>query len=192
MFILRQVTLENNFYYPQEDILAKYCKENGLHWNVVRPSYIIGAVRDNILNYLPGFAVYASVQAYLKQPLYFPGDYVAWDREYCQSSAMINAYLEEWAVLTPDAADEAFNVQDGTNFTWGRFWPCLAHWYGTTWEPPESDPEKYRTFTSRATATPRGYGPQGVTRSTFSLMEWSEKPEVVEAWEAIKKKHGLL
>lgn len=151
-----RITIENNFYYPQEDILAKYCKENGLAWNVVRPSYIIGAVRDNMLNHMNGFAVYASVQAHLKQPLVFPGDYVAWDKEICQSTAMINAYLEEWAVLTPDAANEAFNVQDGTPFTFGRFWPYLASWYGIPWSPPESDPEKYRTYVSRSVETPRG------------------------------------
>ena len=90
-----RITLENNFYYPQEDILEKYCKEIGAGWNVVRPSYIIGAVRDNLLNHMVGFAVYASVQAHLGQPLAFPGDYVAWDKEICQSTAMINAYLEE-------------------------------------------------------------------------------------------------
>ena len=88
--------------------------------------------------------------------LRFPGDYIAWDREYCQSTAMRNAYLEEWAVLTGEAANEAFNAQDGLAFTWGRFWPYLATWYGTGWEGPESDPEKYRTFTSRAKETPRG------------------------------------
>ena len=103
-----------------------------------------------------GFAVYASVQAHLKRPLLFPGDYVAWDKEHCQSTAMINAYLEEWAVLTPDAANEAFNVQDGVPFTWGRFWPYLANWYGVSWEPPESNPDKYRTTVSRAVETPRG------------------------------------
>ena len=104
-----------------------------------------------------GFAVYASVQAHLKQPLQFPGDYVAWDKEQCQSTAMVNAYLEEWAVLTPEAANEAFNAQDGTPFTWGRFWPYLASWYGIPWEPPESKPDKYRTTVSRAVETPRGY-----------------------------------
>jgi hypothetical protein len=44
-----RVTLEANFYYPQEDLLFAYCKEVGAKWNVVRPSYIIGAVRDNLL-----------------------------------------------------------------------------------------------------------------------------------------------
>ncbi|KAK5175839.1 uncharacterized protein LTR77_000979 [Saxophila tyrrhenica] len=186
-----RVLLENNFYYPQEDILSKYCAENGVGWNVVRPSYIIGAVRDNLLNHMVGFAIYASVQAHLKQPLAFPGDYSAWDREMCQSTAMVNAYLEEWAVLTPDAENEAFNAQDGLPFTWGRFWAHLASWYGVEWTPPETDQSKYRETISRATETPRGYGPQGVVRSSFSLMEWMERPEVEKAWNEVKEKHGL-
>ena len=60
----------------------------------MRPSYIIGAVRDNLLSHMVGIAVYAAVQAHIKQPLAVPDDYVAWDREYCQSTAMLNAYLE--------------------------------------------------------------------------------------------------
>lgn len=81
----------------QEDKLFEWCKEIGASWNVVRPSYIIGAVRDNQLNYMFGFAVYASVCAHLKQPLKFPGDYLAWDKEFCESSAMLNSFLSEWA-----------------------------------------------------------------------------------------------
>ena len=151
-----RITLENNFYYPQEDILQKYCSEIGAGWNVVRPSYIIGAVRDNLLNHMVGLSIYASVQAHLGRPLAFPGDYAAWDREICQSTAMVNAYLEEWAVLTPDAANQAFNVQDGVAFTWSRFWPYLAAWFGISWTPPKTDPKKYRTTISRAVETPRG------------------------------------
>ncbi|KXT03399.1 hypothetical protein AC579_3967 [Pseudocercospora musae] len=178
-----RITIESNFYYPQEDTLSAYGKDQGVGWNVMRPSYIIGAVRDNLLNHMVGFAVYASVCAHLKQPLLFPADYVAWDKEYCQSSAMLNSYMNEWAVLTPEAKDEAFNVQDGLSFTWGRFWPYLASWYGTKSSPPENDDEKYQTFK---------YGPQGQTRCVFSLMEWAQKPEVQKAWQELKEKHGLL
>ena len=151
-----RVLLENNFYYPQEDMLFEYCKRNGAEWNVVRPSYIIGAVRDNLLNHMVGLAVFASVQAHLGQPLPFPGDYTAWDREYCQSTALLNAYLEEWAALSPNTGNEAFNAQDGLSFTWGRFWPYLAKWYGTTFTPPESDSTKYRENVSRHDQNPRG------------------------------------
>ncbi|KAK5274519.1 hypothetical protein LTR99_004773 [Exophiala xenobiotica] len=187
-----RVLLENNFYYPQEDLLFDYCRRNSAQWNVVRPSYIIGAVRDNLLNHMVGLSVYGAVQAHLKRPLAFPGDYVAWDREYCQSTAMLNAYLEEWAVLSPHTGNEAFNAQDGLAFTWGRFWPYLARWYGTTFEPPEIDETKYRVNVSRHDQNPRGYGPPGTTRSTFSLLEWSEAPEVVDAWAELAKKHNLL
>jgi hypothetical protein len=31
-----------------------------------------------------------------------------------------------------------------------------------------------------------------VTRSTFSLLEWSGENKVVEAWAALSKEHGLL
>jgi hypothetical protein len=104
-----------------------------------------------------GLAIYGAIQAHLKQPLAFPGDYAAWDREFCQSTALLNAYFEEWAVLARDAANEAFNIQDGLPFTWGRFWASLAEWYGTSWTPPESDEGKYRVTESRWVDTPRGY-----------------------------------
>ncbi|KAH8893047.1 hypothetical protein GQ53DRAFT_861451 [Thozetella sp. PMI_491] len=187
-----RILLESNFYYPQEDHLIEFCSETGTQWNVVRPSYIIGAVRDNLLNHMVGIGVYVSIQAYLKRPVQFAGDYVAWDREFCQSTAMLNAYLEEWAVLNPAVGNEAFNVQDGLPFTWGRFWPSLAQWYATSWAPPEDDPSKYRIAESRWEKTPRGYGPQGVTRTSFSLLEWSEGQEVQAAWKELKEKHGLL
>lgn len=96
-----------------------------------------------------GFAVYAAVCAHLKQPLKFPGDYLAWDKEFCESSAMLNSYLSEYVAckylnddsvrvresafadgcsvtVTEQCANEAFNAQDGLAFTWSRFWPYLA------------------------------------------------------------------
>jgi hypothetical protein len=35
-----RVTLEPNFYYPQEDMLWEYCRQNpGIGWNVIRPAW---------------------------------------------------------------------------------------------------------------------------------------------------------
>ncbi|KAK5722543.1 hypothetical protein LTR15_005774 [Elasticomyces elasticus] len=180
-----RVRLESNFYYGQEDCIVKYCNDTGAQWNVVRPSYIIGAVRDNLLNHLVGLSAYCAVQSYLGETIAFPGDYIAWDREYCQSTGVLNAYLEEWAVLNPNAGNEAFNAQDGLPFTWGRLWPLLGTWYEARWTPPEIDASKYNTFTSR-------YGPRGVTRSTFSLLEWSQSAKVDKAWKELSAQHGLL
>ncbi|KAF2092877.1 hypothetical protein NA57DRAFT_61983 [Rhizodiscina lignyota] len=186
-----RVNIETNFYYPQEDSLFEYCRDQNVGWNVVRPSYIIGAAQDSALNHLVGFSIYAAVQAHLKKPMNFPGDYTAWDREHCQSSAMLNSYMEEWTVLNPDAANQAFNMTDCQPFTYGRLWPYLANWYGTSWNPPEPDDSKYKSSVSRYEVTPRGYGPRGVTRFTFNFLDWSEDPEVVKAWGELKQKHGL-
>lgn len=151
-----RVTIDDNFYYAQEDALVSYCKLNGSQWAVSRPTYIIGAVRDGSLNHLIGFGIYASVQAYMKQPLLFPGDYRAWDREQHQSSGLLNAYFQEWLVLSESTAGEAFNIHDGDSFTWGRLWPYLAQWYGIEWHPPETDDSKYRTIKMALPTTPRG------------------------------------
>ena len=35
------------------------------------------------------------------------------------------------------------------------------------------------------------YGPPGVTRSTFSLLEWSRQPEVESAWKELAQQHQL-
>jgi len=72
------VTLEPNFYYPQEDILWKYCKENKASWNIIMPAWIIGAVNNAAMNALHPLAVYAAVQAHKNEPLHYPGDIEAW------------------------------------------------------------------------------------------------------------------
>lgn len=52
--------LSQNFYYPQEEALYKFCQENpGTDWNVVRPSGIIGPVPGAGMNSFLPFAVLA-------------------------------------------------------------------------------------------------------------------------------------
>jgi hypothetical protein len=151
-----RVQIDRNFYYEQEDALAAYCQSVGASWNVARPSYIVGAVRDGALNHLIGFGIYAAVQAHLGQSISFPGDYRAWDREQVQSTGLLNAYFEEWLVLTDNTANEAFNIHDGQSFTWGRLWPYLGHWYQVDWSPPEEDDSKYRVAQMPCPKPPRG------------------------------------
>ncbi|KAK4149485.1 hypothetical protein C8A00DRAFT_46906 [Chaetomidium leptoderma] len=187
-----RVLLDRNFYYEQEDTLADYCQSVGAAWNVARPSYIVGAVRDGTLNHLIGFGIYAAVQAHLGQSIAFPGDYRAWDREQVQSTGLLNACFEEWLVLTEKAANEAFNIHDGLSFTWGRLWPYLAQWYNAEWSPPDEDEDKYRGMKLPYPKTPRGYGPQTSLRSTFSLFEWSLQPHVEQTWNALAEQHNLV
>ncbi len=42
----------------------------------------------------------------------------------------MSACLAEWIVLEIKCANQAFNTQDGSPFTWDRFFEGLARWYG--------------------------------------------------------------
>lgn len=76
---------------------------------------------------------------------------------YTQSSAILNAYLEEWSVLSPDTANQAFNAGDDSPFTWAKCWPKLAGWYESKYEGPSMDESLYQTQEIGHDPPPRGY-----------------------------------
>jgi hypothetical protein len=125
-----RVTLEPNFYYPQEDFLWAYCKRHSIGWNICMPSYILGAVPDAAMNVVYPLGIYASVRKSLGEVLEFPADLQSWEAPHVGSSSRLNAYLEEWAVLTEGVENEKLNAADGGPFAWGNFWPKFAGWYG--------------------------------------------------------------
>ena len=127
-----RILLEPNFYYPQEDLVTEFCKQTGAGWNVARPSFILGAVKDAAMNIAYPFGVYATVQAYLNKPLVYPGDVASFENTNDGSTARLDAYLEEWAVLTPLARN-----CDSSAFTWEKFWISLAGWYNVTYAVPD-------------------------------------------------------
>jgi len=96
---------EPNSYFPQEDFLWEWSRANKTHWNVTRPGFIIGAVREAAMNIAYGLAIFASMQKELGRDLPFPGEIAAWDVEKNLSSAKLIAYYAEWTVLSDGAAD---------------------------------------------------------------------------------------
>ena len=128
--------LEPNFYYDQEDYLKEFAAEHGISWNTTRPANIPGAVPDAAMNLCLPLGIYAVVQKYLQKPHEFPSDFSAWTNIQTLSSAPINCYLAEWAVLTDEAKNESFNVTDDCAFTWEMFWPKLAEFYDMPWKAP--------------------------------------------------------
>lgn len=186
-----RVELEPNFYYPQEDSVWKWCKENSVGWNVAMPGPILGGVPDAAMNAAFPLAVYAAVCKKLGEPLDFPADIDSWQTTQSMSSAMMNAYLEEWAVLTPAAKDQKFNACDSSAFTSESFWPKLAGWYGIKWNGPDTK-AKYIETRTRFDPPPRGYGPLGVTRRKFTMVDWAKKPEVQKAWKELAEENGLV
>jgi nucleoside-diphosphate-sugar epimerase len=180
-----------NFYYPQEDLLWKWSAENNTEWNVTRPAFIIGAVRDAAMNLAYGFSLYAAIQKELGGSLEFPGDLDAWDVEKHQSNALLIGYHAEWAVLTPSARNQALNIADGGVFTYGQFWPVLAAVYDIPYKVPEADQSRYKTVEMPISPPPRGFGPAGKFRVSGSFEEWANKPEVKQAWETLKARHNI-
>ena len=180
-----------NFYFTQEDILWRWCTENHVGWNVTRPGFIVGAVPDAAMNLTYGIALYASLSKELNKTLDFPADIAAWEAEKHLSSAMLIAYHAEWTVLTEGAKDQILNIADDSMFTYGKFWPVLAQWYGLSYGVPSPDTDAYRTFTMPQAPPPRGFGPAGQIKTTSSLEEWSMQPSVKETWTALRQKYNL-
>lgn len=188
-----QVVIEPNFYYAQEAILRQFCQKHGTGWNTTRPSYILGAVPNAAMNLLHPLAIYVIVQKHLGRALEFPSDLAAWEANVAMSSAQMNSYLSEWAVLTDSAKNESFNAADDCPFTWGKFWPRLAEEFDMpyTRPMPERDPSPYASIELPHDPPPRGFGPRGKLRCTFTLTQWAKTSEVQQAWEEIATRHQL-
>ncbi|KAI7711298.1 hypothetical protein KC353_g9089 [Hortaea werneckii] len=188
-----RVTLDPNFYYPQEDALFEWCKKHpGAHWNVICPAWIIGATTNAAMNALHPLAVYAAVQAWKGESFKYNGDFDTWMGVGEYSSAMLTGYLSEWAVLEDKCKDQKFNASDTSPLPMNRLWPELARWYDCKqFDGPELDEGKITTIDPGNVPTPLGYGPSRKMRFNFLLVKWAEKAENKKAWEEIMQKHNL-
>ncbi|KAI5238673.1 hypothetical protein E4T43_07279 [Aureobasidium subglaciale] len=184
--------LSQNFYYPQEDRLKKYCEDHpGCGWNVIRPFGVIGAVSKAGMNTFLPFAVMAAVQAEKKEPLFFGGDIEEWQYEYLHSSARLTGFLSEWAVLEDKCKNQAFNAHDGSPISWDRFFEELARWYDVPGiEGPELDNSKFGNTVELAGGkdSPLGYGPPTAIRLSRTIAEWVKDPANQTAWNQVMEK----
>ncbi len=89
------------------------------------PGPILGAVPEAAMNAAFPLAVYATVCKKLGEPMDFPGDINSWQYDQSPSSSMMNAYMEEWAVLL-GPENEKYNTCDNSAFTWEASWPRIA------------------------------------------------------------------
>ena len=189
-----RVKLEPNFYYPQEDILYKYCKSHpSTSWNIICPAWVIGAVNNAAMNALHPLAVYAVVCAHKKEPLKFPGDYSAWLAVGEHSSAKLTGYLSEWAALEDKCANQKFNASDTCPLPNNRLFPELARWYGCPSAPgPELNQANLTTINPPENApTPLGYGPARPATFAFTLTQWAQDAANHAAWKEIMTNHGV-
>lgn len=154
------------------------------------PSWILGAVEASDMTTFYPLAVYATVQRKLKRPFAFPGDSAAFEKIMPMSSAVLNSLFHEWVVLEDSTKGELFNIVDDSQFTWLKAWPVIASWFGLESKDPLEEDEGSYTET-KMPLRPRGYGPHGYCRSSFSLLEWSKQTEHRDAWKELAKENQL-
>jgi nucleoside-diphosphate-sugar epimerase len=125
-----------NFYYTQEDILFAAAKRHGFTWSVHRPHSMIGYALGNAMNMGVTLAVYATLCRETGQPFVFPGSHLQWNALTDVTDARLLAQHLEWAALTPEAHNQAFNIVNGDVFRWRWLWPQLAAYFGVEAAPP--------------------------------------------------------
>lgn len=119
-----------NFYYAQEDEVFRAAERDGFRWSVHRPHTIIGYAVGNAMNMGVTLAAYASLCRETGRPFLFPGSGVQWRSLTDMTDAELLARHLLWAAVTPEAADEAFNVVNGDVFRWSWMWERIAGWFG--------------------------------------------------------------
>jgi hypothetical protein len=84
--------------------------------------------------------------------------------------------MMEWRCLAPQAANQIFHTNDGTPFSWLRFWEWYAHFFGLEWTPPLADDDPaadYKSYQVSSVSPPVGYGKPVSCKYSFTLVEWA-------------------
>jgi nucleoside-diphosphate-sugar epimerase len=114
------------------------------------------------MNMLMSLGVYAALCQDAGVPLRFPGTPGAWRALHQATDAELLAAAVEWALTSPTAAGEVFNVTNGDNFRWQHLWGDIAEVFGI----PTADPQ-----------------PMSLTEQTAD-----KGPQ----WDALVHRHGLV
>jgi nucleoside-diphosphate-sugar epimerase len=127
----------DNFYYAQEDEVFAAAARDGFSWSVHRPHTVIGKAVGNAMNMGTTLAAYATLCRTTGRPFRFPGSAAQWNGLTDMTDARLLAQHLLWAVETPAAADQDFNVVNGDVFRWNWMWGRIAGWFGL--KPAEFD-----------------------------------------------------
>jgi nucleoside-diphosphate-sugar epimerase len=125
------------FYNDQEDLLAERAVRDGFSWTVLRPDVVIGFGAGSPMNLLGAIGVYAALSKQAGVPLRFPGSPAAWTALHQITDATLLAAATEWALTSPNARGEVFNVTNGDNVRWQHLWPELAAVFDLPTAPPQ-------------------------------------------------------
>ena len=124
-----------NFYYAQEDEIFAAAARDGFAWTVHRPHTVIGKAVGNAMNMGTTLAVLATICRETGRPFRFPGSTMQWNGLTDVTDARQLARHLLWAMTTPAAANQAFNVVNGDIFRWKWMWGRIADWFGVAPAP---------------------------------------------------------
>lgn len=128
--------LPPNFYYDQEDFLARQQQGKAWSWTVLRPAHICGSGTGNPMNIGMAIAVYATLCREFGIPMRFPGKASVYQRLTQFAEAPHLARGAAWAVHTASAANQVFNCTNGDFARWQDLWPMFADYFGLRYAPP--------------------------------------------------------
>lgn len=123
------------FNIDQQQFLEKQQRGKSWTWSAIRPSVVGGTATGNPMNLALVIAVYASISKELGLPLRFPGKPGAYDKLMEMTDAGLLAKATVWAATEPEAANQAFNINNGDLFRWNDLWPEIAAYFGLAVAP---------------------------------------------------------
>lgn len=112
-----------HYYYAQQDIAT----ESGIDWTCLRPHVICGTTSIGTpQNILAVIGCYASLCKADGQPLDWPGSDASYSVLNQATDADLLAQSIVWALQSPHARKQSFNITNGDFFRWDSLWPKLA------------------------------------------------------------------
>jgi len=105
-------------------------------WSAIRPSVVGGTAPGNPMNLALLIAVYATISKKLNIPLRFPGKIGAYHTLLEMTDATLLAKATVWAATEPQAANQAFNINNGDLFRWKDLWPKIAKYFNMEVDAP--------------------------------------------------------
>ncbi|KAL1966140.1 hypothetical protein VTN77DRAFT_4888 [Rasamsonia byssochlamydoides] len=191
-----------NFYYTQQRVLQGTTAKKKWDWVVTYPNDVIGVAKGNFMNLTTAIGLYAAVTKELNEPFIFPGSPSFYTGLDCFTYSPLHAQFVLWAALEPRAGNQAFNVVNGDVQSWQTLWPRLARRFGVTIPAdqfstkPQDDTVQQLLerppLTDHASAMGIAHRvPRGEVRSHIDLAQWSQRPEVRQAWSRLAARENL-
>jgi len=125
---------EPHYYYAQQDIVSA----SGIDWTCLRPHVICGT--DSIgtpQNILGVIGCYLSLMQLSGEPPNWPGSEASYQALNQATDANLLAQAIVWALQSPSARCEAFNITNGDFFRWQHLWPRIARQFNMTAGAPD-------------------------------------------------------